>query len=92
MRRGDRVAAELGRGAGLLAQGRLRALGLGVKVGLGVLAVGLLLLVARQAEEEPQNGLQIPIPDLFCRQILYVDSFGCQETEAGINVLNRMLC
>lgn len=24
----------------------------------------------------------------FCRQTLYVDSLGYQETEAGINVLN----
>lgn len=67
MRSGGRVSAELGRGAGLLAQGRMRGLCLGLKVGLGVLAVGLLLLVARQAEEEPQNGLQIPIPDLCVR-------------------------
>ena len=57
---------ELGRGAGLLGQGGVASLGLV----LG-LELGLLLLVARQAKEKPQNGLQIPIPDLCLRRERY---------------------
>lgn len=60
--------AELGRGADLLTQWRVYALGLGSKWegGLGVLPLGLLLLlfVAGQAEEEAKDGFQIAIPNL----------------------------
>lgn len=61
--------AELGRGADLLTQWRVCALGLGSKWegGLGVLPLGLLLLllfVAGQAEEEAKDGFQIAIPNL----------------------------
>lgn len=66
-----RRVAELCRGAALLAQGRVRALGLGGGwvEGLGVLPLGLLLLllllfVAGQAEEEAEDGFQIAIPNL----------------------------
>lgn len=63
-----RRVAELCRGAALLAQGRVCALGLGSgwKRGLGVLPLSLLLLlfVAGQAEEEAEDGFQITIPDL----------------------------
>lgn len=63
-----RRVAELGRGAALLAQGRVRALGLGGgwDRGLGVLPLGLLLLllVAGQAKEEAEDGFQITIPNL----------------------------
>lgn len=63
-----RRVAELGRGAALLAQGRVCALGLsgGRESGLGVLPLGLLLLlfVAGQAEEEAEDGFQITITDL----------------------------
>lgn len=64
-----RRVAELCRGAALLAQGRMRALGVGdgrERGGLGVLPLGLLLLlfVAGQAEEEAEDGFQITIPDL----------------------------
>lgn len=89
-----RRVAELGRGAALVAQGRVSALGLGRgrEGRLGVLPLDLLLLlfVAGQAEEEAEDGFQIAIPNLFCRQTLDVDSFGCQETEAGIDVLNHL--
>lgn len=56
------------------------------------MALGLLLLlfVAGQAEEEAEDGFQISIPNLLRRQTLNVDSFGCQETEAGIDVLNHL--
>lgn len=63
--------------AAVLGQGRVR--------GLSLL---LLLLEPRQAEEQAEDGLQITIPDLFCRQALDVDSFGCEETEAGVDVLD----
>lgn len=63
-----RRVAELGRGAALLAQGRVGALGLrgGLEGGLGVLPLGLLLLlfVAGQAEEEAEDGFQITIANL----------------------------
>lgn len=66
-----RRVAELCRGAALLAQRRVRALGLGSGwvEGLGVLPLGLLLLllllfVAGQAEEEAEDGFQIAIPNL----------------------------
>lgn len=65
-----RRVAELCRGAALLAQRRVRALGLGGGwvEGLGVLPLGLLLLlllfVAGQAEEEAEDGFQIAIPNL----------------------------
>lgn len=63
-----RRVAELGRGAALLAQGRVCALGLGGgwERGLGDLLLGLLLLlfVAGQAEEEAEDGFQITIPNL----------------------------
>lgn len=63
-----RRVAELCRGAALMAQGRVRALGLGGERerGLGVLPLGLLLLlfVAGQAEEEAEDGFQIAIPNL----------------------------
>lgn len=65
-----RRVAELGRGAALLAQGRVCALGLGGgggwERGLGVLPLGLLLLlfVAGQAEEEAEDGFQITITNL----------------------------
>ena len=66
-----RRVAELCRGAALLAQGRVCALGLGSgwKRGLGVLPLSLLLLlfVAGQAEEEAEDGFQIAIPDLCGR-------------------------
>jgi len=59
-----RRLAELCWGAALLAQGRVCAMGL--CRGLGVLSLGLLLLlfVAGQAEEEAEDGFQIPIPNL----------------------------
>lgn len=89
-----RRLAELGRGAALLGQGGMCALGLGCgwESWMGILPLSLLLLlfVAGQAEEEAEDGFQIAIADLLCRQTLDVDSFGCQETEAGINVLNHL--
>lgn len=64
-----RRVAELGGGAALVTQGRVRALGLGAgwETGLGVLPLGLLLLlfVAGQAEEEAEDGFQITIPDFL---------------------------
>lgn len=63
-----RRVAELCRGAALLAQGGVCALGLGGRWErrLGVLPLGLLLLlfVPGQAEEEAEDGFQISIPDL----------------------------
>lgn len=65
-----RRVAELCRGAALLAQRRVCALGLssGWVEGLRVLPLGLLLLlllfVAGQAEEEAEDGFQIAIPNL----------------------------
>lgn len=64
-----RREAELGRGAALLAQGKVRALRLGPgwERRLGVLPLGvlLLLLVAGQAEEEAEDGFQIAITNLL---------------------------
>lgn len=87
----------MGRGAALLTEGGVGVLGLGRwwQSGLGVQPLGLLLLllllfVAGQAEEKAEDGFQIAISNLFCRQTLDVDSFGCQETEAGIDVLNHL--
>lgn len=92
-----RMLAELGGGAALLAQWGVRvggalAVGRELRRGLGVtlVVVLLLLLVAGQAEEEAQDGFQIPVADLLCRQTLDVDSFGCQESETGIYVLNHL--
>lgn len=63
-----RRLAEEGRGAALLAQGGVCALGLGcgLETGLGVLPLSLLLLlfVAGQTEEEAEDGFQIAIADL----------------------------
>lgn len=60
-----RSVAELCRGAALVAQRRVGALG---QVWLRVLPLGLLLLLllleAGQAEEEAEDGFQITIPDL----------------------------
>lgn len=58
-----RRVAELCRGAALVAQRMVGALG---QVRLRVLPLGLLLLLleARQAEEEAEDGFQITIPDL----------------------------
>lgn len=58
-----RSVAELCRGAALVAQRRVGALG---QVRLRVLPLGLLLLLleAGQAEEEAEDGFQITIPDL----------------------------
>lgn len=60
-----RRVAELCRGAALLAQGRVCALGLGGGWDGGLpLGLLLLLLVAGQAEEEAEDGFQITIPNL----------------------------
>lgn len=75
-----RRVAELGRGAALLAQGGVGALGLGGGGigGLRVLPLGLLLLlfVAGQAEEEAEDGFQITIPNLCGsgRRIMWISN------------------